>query len=78
MAVLASALEQSQRRRIDQGPLEQGLAMNWRQLGMKGQPSKGHGKQRYRKERSSYEDLRHLFTRLFQKGDDGRPFDGVI
>jgi hypothetical protein len=51
MAVLAGALEQGQRRAIDLGPLEQGLAMSrGRRLWMKRQPRKGHGKQRYRKE----------------------------
>jgi hypothetical protein len=50
MAVLAGALEQGQRRPIDLGPREQGLAMSRRRLGMKRQPRKGHGKHRYRKE----------------------------
>jgi len=45
---------------------------------MKRQPREVHGKQRYGKGWSSYEDPRHLFARLFQKADDGRPFDGVI
>ena len=49
MAVLASALEQGQRWLIDLGPLEQWLGMSRRRLDMKRKPSKGHGKQRYRK-----------------------------
>ncbi|HSA60933.1 MAG TPA: hypothetical protein VLE03_01725 [Nitrospiraceae bacterium] len=52
MAVLAGALEQGQRRAIDLGPREQGLAMSRRRFGMKRQPRTrtGHGKQCYRKE----------------------------
>ena len=50
MAVLAGALEQGQRRLIDLGPLEQGLALSRRRLEVKRQPREGHGKQRYREE----------------------------
>jgi hypothetical protein len=49
MAVLAGALEQGQRRPVDLGPLEQGLAMSRRPLEMKRQPQ-GSRQKRYRKE----------------------------